>query len=315
MDDLELRVNARSIVLNNMPGGTVSMTHDLLSLPMVLDSTVSQLWLPRVVCDAMEDALGLTFDTVSELYLVNDTARQALIELDPTFTFKLAADSTSNETTTITLPYPAFDLQIGPPTYDFNFHYFPIRRARKGSVLGRAFLQGAYLVVDWERSNFTIGPIAHHRTKSIVSIPSHIEASQSHPLSTGAIVGIAIGATALIIAMVAIIWWRLHARRKRKQAAAAELERPLSPYTEDKKIAEEGCSPMEALRNSIHSEAMSFPVYELDREQICQPERFELATNTAVLELEAKQEVPGKQAEQPLLQARCVEEGSEASRV
>lgn len=317
--DLELAVNGRSIVLSNTPfEKTLSITHDFLSVPMTLDSTVSQLWLPRDLCDSIEGALGLTYDDSTELYLVNETAYAKLRDLAPTFSFQLAADSVSNETTTITLPYAAFDLQMGPPTFNPAARYFPIRRTKGGYILGRAFLQEAYLVVDWERSNFTIGPVnrQENRTRSIVSIQTPSEASQSHSLSTGAIVGIAIGAAVVVIALIAIVWWQIHARRRRKQAAVeAQLARPLSPYIEDKKIADVEPEPEEAVRgNSIHSEAMSSPLYELDREQVCQPERYELAANTAAIELEGKQRASGPQSEQPLLRARSVGDESEASR-
>lgn len=137
--NLALTVNARSIVLSNTLQGTVSVTHDLLSLPMALDSTVSQLWLPQVVCDELEASLGLTYDPSTELYLVNSTAHARLIELAPTIAFTLAADGTSNDTTTIVLPYSAFDLQATPPLYNTTANYFPLRRASKRSVLGRAF--------------------------------------------------------------------------------------------------------------------------------------------------------------------------------
>lgn len=124
--NLALTVNARSIVLSNTLQGTVSVTHDLLSLPMVLDSTVAQLWLPQVVCDELETSLGLTYDPSTELYLINITAHARLIELAPTIAFTLAADGTSNDTTTIVLPYAAFDLQASPPLYNTTANYFPL---------------------------------------------------------------------------------------------------------------------------------------------------------------------------------------------
>ena len=215
--NLALTVNARSIVLSNTLQGTVSVTHDLLSLPMALDSAVSQLWLPQVVCDELKTALGLTYDSSTELYLVNNTAHARLIELAPTIAFTLAADSTSDETTTIVLPYAAFDLQANPPMYNATTNYFPLRRAGKRSVLGRAFLQEAYLVVDWDRSNFTISPAAQrsNRTRDIISILPPLEEKSSSTLNTGAIAGIVIGAVVVLIIPVAFLWWKRRRPRER----------------------------------------------------------------------------------------------------
>jgi hypothetical protein len=297
--NLALTVNARSIVLSNTLQGTVSVTHDLLSLPMALDSTVSQLWLPQVVCDELETSLGLTYDSSTELYLVNSTAHAKLIELAPTIAFTLAADGTSNDTTTIVLPYAAFDLQASPPLYSITTNYFPLRRTRKRSVLGRAFLQEAYLVVDWDRSNFTISPAAQrsNRTRDIVPISSPREETSSTTLSAGAIVGIVIGIIIVIVVPIATFWWRRRRRRERpKDAPPIDPTQPPSEWPQEKKIAEIEPVPQELPSDdAIHPEAMSTPLYELHQEEAChqliaEPARFELAAETVGPELEAKSE-------------------------
>lgn len=297
--NLALTVNARSIVLSNTLQGTVSVTHDLLSLPMALDSTVSQLWLPEVVCEELETSLGLTYDPSTELYLVNSTAHAKLIELAPTIAFTLAADGTSNDTTTIVLPYAAFDLQASPPLYNTTVNYFPLRRASKRSVLGRAFLQEAYLVVDWDRSNFTVSPAAQrsNRTRDIVAILPPIKNKSSAALSTGAIVGIAIGAVLVVVIPIAIFWWRRrHLRARPKENPPADLPEPPSEWPQDKKVADIEPDPQELTSgDDIHPEAMSTPLYELQQEEAChqliaEPVRFELAAETVGPELEAESE-------------------------
>jgi hypothetical protein len=297
--NLALTVNARSIVLSNTLQGTVSVTHDLLSLPMALDSTVSQLWLPQVVCDKLEISLGLTYDPSTELYLVNSTAHAKLIELAPTIAFTLAADGTSNHTTTIVLPYAAFDLQASPPLYNTTTNYFPLRRASKRSVLGRAFLQEAYLVVDWDRSNFTISPAAQpsSRTQNIVPIFSPREDTSSSTLSAGAIAGIVVGVIIVIVVPISTFWWRRRRRREHpKEETPADPTQPLSEWPQEKKIADIEPDPQElASDDAIHPEAMSTPLYELHQEEAChqliaEPARFELAAETIGPELEAESE-------------------------
>jgi hypothetical protein len=298
-EDLSLAVHTRSIVLSNTLQGTVSVTHDLLSLPMAIDSSVSQLWLPGVVCDQLEVFLGLTYDTSTELYIVNDTIHERLVRLAPEMAFTLAADGTSNVTTSIILPYAALDLQAGPPTYNFSTNYFPIRRASKGSVLGRAFLQEAYLVVDWERSNFTVSQAAKraNRTRKIVSISPPIKATPTSSLNVGAIVGIAVGAVVLVVLVVAFVWWRLRARRSNKPEPQTDVPPPTSSWPEDKKLADIEPDHKELPdnnRDSIQSEAMSVPLYELQEEQnryqlMRDPVRFELPADRVESELEAQQ--------------------------
>jgi hypothetical protein len=296
--NLALTMNARSIVLSNTIQGTVSVTHDLLSLPMALDSTVSQLWLPRVVCDELETSLGLTYDPATELYVVNSTTHAKLIELAPTIAFMLAANSTSNDTTTIVLPYAALDLQASPPICNTTTNYFPLRRAGKRSVLGRVFLQEAYLVVDWDRSNFTVGPAAQrsNRTRDIVPILSPHKSTTSADLSAGAIVGIVLGAVVVVVVLVAVLRWRWRSRKHSKEDPPNDLAQHPSEWPEDKKIVETEPEPeREELTagDAIYPEAMSTPLYELHQDEarhqlIADPVRFELAADTVGPELEAE---------------------------
>jgi hypothetical protein len=64
----------------------------LLSDPITIfiDSTDPNLWLPDKVCDAFEDAFGLTLDNDTGLYLVNDTHNTELLKSDAQVTFRLS---------------------------------------------------------------------------------------------------------------------------------------------------------------------------------------------------------------------------------
>jgi hypothetical protein len=54
-----------------------------------VDSTVPYLYLRISVCEQFEDAFGLTYDNVSELYLVNDTLHSKLLAESANVTFPL----------------------------------------------------------------------------------------------------------------------------------------------------------------------------------------------------------------------------------
>lgn len=199
----------------------------------VIDSTVPELWLPLDVCKQFETAFGLTYDPSTDLYLVNDTIRSQLLSNNPTITIKLQNSQTATTTnyTNIELPYAAFDLQASYPIYDNATNYFPIRRAQNDSqyVLGRTLLQEAYLIVDYERGNFTVAPAVFSDplpAANLVTITSHNSNSNnnnssSSGLSTGAIVGIAIGGAAVLALAIGLFWFL---RRRRAASKPHELQ-------------------------------------------------------------------------------------------
>ena len=219
-----LTVGVDSITATNSLQGTYSLTSSThFSL---VDSSVPHLWLPRDVCDSFEAAFGLTYDPQSDLYLVNDTIHSKLQDLNPTITIKLvnSLTDTSSNYTNIELPYAAFDLQASYPYYTNTTNYFPIRRAANDTqyTLARTLLQEAYLIVDYERGNFSVSQATFSNplpAAKVVTIKSPLESlsddsSSSTALSTGAIAGIAVGGAVLVILI--IVGAVLFCRRRRK---------------------------------------------------------------------------------------------------
>lgn len=273
----------QSLVVANTLTGTLSAAFGLPSLQLAIDAGVSQLWLPKVICDKLEESLGLTFDSSTELYLVNDTTRTKLLDLAPEFTFTLAANATSDETVNIVLPYAAFDLMVSQPFYNTSRHYFPIRRAadEKLYVLGRTFLQEAYLVVDWERGNFSVSQAQHQVTeRGIVPIRSvSSEPSKHSGLSAGLIAGVVVAVVAVVLIAAAAGY--ILRRRKRAQAKTTS-EYLASPYPDEKKdhdaieLSGAGVLAVEASSTPVHElhqdsprqQLMSTPIYELPGERV-----------------------------------------------
>lgn len=303
-----LIANVQSIVATNTPQGTVSLTHDLPSLSVAIDSGVSQLWLPQTICDDLATILNLTYDSTTGLYLISNSARNILLDLSPEFTFTLSANATSNSTTDIVIPYTAFDLEVGIPFYNTSTNYFPIRRAPNDNlfVLGRAFLQEAYLVVDWERNNFTIGQAKHERNASpniTPILPPTDPPEKSSGLGAGVIAGIVVGAAAFIAltAVFAYLLWR----RRHPPAQAAEGDtsdekpRPSSPFPPDKKEDETTVAELSA-SDALLAEASSNPVHELHQEQVpfqlMSEPVYELEAERVEGELEAKEKGKGERS-------------------
>jgi hypothetical protein len=226
-----LTVGVESISATNTLQGTYSLSSSAhFSL---IDSTVAHLWLPESVCDEFEKAFGLTYDNQTDLYLVNETTHEELQSKNPSITIKLvnSLEDTSTNYTNIVLPYAAFDLQASYPYYESPTNYFPIRRAANDSqyVLGRTLLQEAYLIVDYERANFTIAQAAFpdpNPSAEIVTIEppsSESSSSKSSPLSTGAIAGIAVAGAVLLIAIIAGAIF-IHRRRRKKKFELADTQ-------------------------------------------------------------------------------------------
>ncbi|KAF2277627.1 acid protease [Westerdykella ornata] len=228
-----LTVGVESLLASNSLKGTYSLSSSAhFSL---LDSTVPHLWLPRPICDNFEQAFGLTYDPTTDLYLVNSSIHAELRSKNPSITIKLVNSLTDTSTnyTNIVLPYAAFDLQASYPYYSSPTNYFPIRRAANESqyVLGRTLLQEAYLIVDYERANFTIAqaafpdplPAANIVTIHSPSDPSSSSEKDASPLGTAAIAGIAAGGGLLLILIIVGAVF-LHRRRRSRRYELANTQ-------------------------------------------------------------------------------------------
>ena len=125
--------------------GSTSATLLSKAIPIFIDSTDSNLWLPEDVCHAFEDAFDLTLDNETGLYLVNDTQNTQLQNSNAQVTFRLSDVQSGGDAVSITLPYEAFALTAESPLVKNSSYYFPLKRAANSTqyTLGRTFLQEA----------------------------------------------------------------------------------------------------------------------------------------------------------------------------
>jgi hypothetical protein len=232
-----------------------------------IDYTMPYLWLPFDACELFKAQFNLTWDSLNKLYLVEDDAHAALSASNPSFTFDLAKSTTSSfaETVRITLPYSAFNLQASWPTYNTTKNYFPIRRAANESqyTIGRAFMQEAYIIVDYERENFSIHQATNPApTKQKLVGISSTDARDQHGkagLSTASLVGITIGS--IVLLMVVLIGAALYYRRKQRARIAGRKaidEQSSSEDTEKKN---------ELSTNVAREQLMSTEILELEEKK------------------------------------------------
>lgn len=239
-DSRPLQVGVTQITARNTLLGTATLySTGYFSL---VDSTVPHIWMPQAACDNFASNFGLDYDNQTDLYLINDTMHSKLQQLSPTIIFQLSPETTDGGTSmNIVLPYAAFDLQASYPYYTNSTRYFPIRRAANNTqyILGRAFLQEAYLIADYERNNFTITQAAFANpmpAQNIISIlPPGTNATNStggddgvvtRPsaiLSRNVIIGIAVGVVAGAALVLFIFATVFYVRRRRRQREAQAL--------------------------------------------------------------------------------------------
>ncbi|CAD6593003.1 MAG: hypothetical protein ASARMPREDX12_006650 [Alectoria sarmentosa] len=229
--------------------------------------------------------------------VVNDTLHRNLITHNPNFTFRIADSNTVGPTVPtvdIVMPYASFDLSIDHPLVPDNTRYFPLQWAQNSSqyTLGRTFLQEAYLVTNYEYSNFSVSQTRFEEAlrENIIAIPpstSAIPTNVHGPPSTSAtsttvhghinhvaVIGTSLSATVFFLVSVfgiafAIRRWR-HKKSKIGNRDATEL-------------SEESPNP-EAL--------IVPPIQQIDTNNLCGPrevpdtEIVELRGGRSVLELE-----------------------------
>ncbi|KAI9707997.1 MAG: hypothetical protein M1820_004416 [Bogoriella megaspora] len=236
-NERDIVVGIRSITADGKGINHVNLLSEAMSA--YIDSTVPQIWLPLDACKKFEETFGLVYDSRTELYLVNDSLHNSLLDQNPNITFTLGVGPTGGDTVDIVLPYDSFDLTASSPYQGLanSSRYFPLRRTANESqyTLGRTFLQEAYLIVDWENANFSVSqcvwPSEMKETIVAIEPPSSTVSqtnsgvtgsSSSSSLSTGAIVGIAVGAVAVIVILIILL--ALHYRRLRRRNALEEQD-------------------------------------------------------------------------------------------
>ena len=209
-----------------------SITSDAASHPLLstviyayIDSLVPHIWLPLEVCQAFEQAFGLTYNESAELYFVNDTLHDKLVSQNPNVTFTLGPASAGGSTVDIVMQYGSFDLTTEYPIVNNATRYFPLKQAQNDSqyTLGRAFLQDAYVIADYDRSNFSVSQAVFpngSNTQQIVAIhrPGYVlPSTHRKTLSTNDIIGIAVAPiVSCVIIFAGVIRYGVHKRVKER---------------------------------------------------------------------------------------------------
>jgi hypothetical protein len=189
----DLTVHLQSVSYDTL-GSSPLLTE---SIPFFINSLVTHLWLPVEVCERFETAFNLTWNDTAQLYLIDDEAHSRLSSLNPSLTFTLGNADSEGDSIEITMPYGAFDLSGKSPFVNPPSRYFPLKRAEEVNqyTLGRVFLQGAYVVADYERQTFSVSQAllpdaSRHSNATSVAIEP-LGARKSSGPDVGTIAGVA----------------------------------------------------------------------------------------------------------------------------
>lgn len=207
----------------------------------IIDSSTPYLWLPEPICERFASALGLVYDDALELYTFggNNSNHDALAKAQLSFNFTLSDLESSDTTINIVIPYAAFDLQLQYPAIpntsygDANAtrNYFPLRRAASDAQyrIGRAFLQEAYIIVDYDRNYFGVYQAVHpsdiYQSVNLVTIPGPSQPKPKSSFPIGAIVGLVVG----IVVLVVLTIFSILCLRRRRRAPKADDESDKKP--------------------------------------------------------------------------------------
>ena len=240
---------------NLLPGG---------SIYTAIDSTVPFIYLPTDACRAFEKAFNLIWNPDFELYLIDENQHNDLLSKSPSLTFTVGSGSGSDDIDVL-MPYAAFDINASYPLVNStrapflnNSRYFPLRQAQNDTqyLLGRTFLQEAYLIADYERRNFTISARNFNDQSSLsgnelvtihsVDYVKNYGTSTGLALRGGAIAGIVVGiAGAFIIAAAVVFLVRRRQKARRAQQAKAQIlsdveHEKVDPYISSNHVPGEG---------------------------------------------------------------------------
>ncbi|KAF2116886.1 aspartic peptidase domain-containing protein [Lophiotrema nucula] len=240
-------VNLSSIFISTTPKAFLSSApnaswQETSPISIWIDSAFAHIWLPEDACKPFEEAFDLVWNNDTQLYLVNDTHHEALKERNSSVDFSLQVGS--SEVMNYTLPYSAFDLQIGAPFLNGNetSYYFPLKRATRPDqyLLGRTFLQETYITVDYDRFAFNLSQVYPDDSGSshvfAITPPTNITSANvtvvpsSRTLTVGQTAGIGIASSAVGLAIVGIIVaWRQRwgvFKKKEEQNSFGKAELP-----------------------------------------------------------------------------------------
>ena len=238
------------------------------TMQVMLNPLVPYMFLPQEMCDAFAQWLPITYSPNPGVYVWNtdDSRYQTLIKSPAYLSFTFQNNDQGN--LTVKVPFSLLNLTLESPLVASPTPYFPCKPfdSPDGTYfLGRAFLQAAYLSINWDQNKFffaqAAGPGAGQpnvqtiqstdqtlqsnpdsaflstwqskwttlpaNASSSTSNGTSVATSNSSGLSKGAIAGVGAGVGVAALILLAGLIACLCIRSRRRKAAAANQPVPL----------------------------------------------------------------------------------------
>lgn len=153
-----------------------------------IEPLVAQIWLDEAYCLDFEKHFGVAWESQTNMYFINDTQHDLNISRNLSLTF-----SVGHHNTNITLHYTDLALTASYPLVPTTRRYFPLRRILyKGepqAVLGRVFLQAAYILADHDRKTFNISQAKTGKPRILAILPQALGDVNDTVIPIGSIPG------------------------------------------------------------------------------------------------------------------------------
>ncbi|MCJ1265655.1 hypothetical protein MMC22_005535 [Lobaria immixta] len=124
------------------------------SISVTMDPSAPYLALPNSTCAAIAKNIPVTYQTKYGLYFwnVDDVQYQRIVTSPSYLSFTFRASGPSITRLVIKVPFKLLNLTLEAPLIDKPTFYFPCQPPQDSSTysLGRAFLQAAFLGVNWD---------------------------------------------------------------------------------------------------------------------------------------------------------------------
>ncbi|KAI4229375.1 MAG: hypothetical protein L6R36_000916 [Xanthoria steineri] len=251
------------------------------SIQVSLDPLAPYLHLPQSTCAAIASYLPVSYQSKYRLYFWNteDPRYEPLVKSPSFLSFTFRAPSLPQAKLIIKVPFQLLNLTLQAPMIDTPTQYFPCRSPLAGGThpsgyaLGRAFLQAAFLAVNWDENHgaWSLGqapgpdtatapqqeqfsnifksstaswsdswkghwtPI-EEKISTVNSTSPAVPKDAAAPmagLSAGAKAGIGVGCAAALVAGIGLCFYRMRSRARRAS------ERASQQAAEAKRIEEE----------------------------------------------------------------------------
>ncbi|OQD70235.1 hypothetical protein PENDEC_c025G00722 [Penicillium decumbens] len=147
-------------------------------LKMMVDPTNPYIYLPQSSCDAIAAKLPVTYNSDLGLYFWDTTSSQyTKIVTSPSYlAFTFSKNGVNTEEITIKVPFALLNLTLEAPLVTTPTQYFPCMGTDSNPVLGRAFLQAAFVGVNWSKGDWFLaqapGPDSSFIENIIIINPS-----------------------------------------------------------------------------------------------------------------------------------------------